>query len=168
MAQPSIVIDATIGGVSTNSILTLAETEELIHQHPFHDQWDTISDDDIKHAAMIWATRIMNHYGWKGVIASQTQALSWPRTEVYDKDNREYASDSYPEWLRVATAELTFFIAIEDRLTDTGTEGFKKIKIGPIDLEIDKYDRPDWIPNYILRAISPWFDEVPYLRTYRA
>ena len=168
MAQSVIVIDATVGGASTNSLLTLAETDERIHQKPFHDAWDTIADDDAKHAGMVWATRILCHYRWKGKIASQTQALSWPRSKVYDKDGREYADDDYPEWLKVAAAELTFYLVTEDRLADSGTEGYKKIQVGSINLEIDKYDRPSWIPNYIINAISYWFNELPYLSTGRA
>ena len=159
MAQSVIVIDATVGGAATNSILTLAETDMYIHQRPFHAAYDVISDDDTKHAAMLWATRILNHYGWKGAIASQAQSLAWPRTGVYDKDDREQASDNYPEWLKVACAELTFFLLTEDRLSDTGTEGFKNISVGAISLEVDKYDRPDWIPNFIIRAISPWISD---------
>lgn len=168
MAQSVITIVATIGSASANSILTLADTNDLVHQHPFHDAWDKLNADDDKHAAMIWSTRILSHYRWKGVIASQTQSLSWPRKGVYDNDDREFASDDHPEWLKVAFAELTFYLATEDRLADSGTEGFKKIKVGSIDIEVDKYDRPDWIPNYILRGIAPWFDVSPTVRVGRA
>jgi len=156
MAQPVIIIDDTIGGLATNSFLSLVDAEALVHQHPFHSSWDKIIDDDEKNAALVWSTRILSHYKWKGVLASQTQKLPWPRKEVYDLDNRELPSDQYPEWLLVACAELAFYLATEDRLGDTGTEGFSKIKIEGIDLTIDKFDRQSWIPNYLIKAITPW------------
>lgn len=159
MAQSVIVIDATIGGAASNSFITLAEANEYNHARPFHVKWDRITDDDEKNAALVWSSRILSHYKWKGVIASQTQALTWPRANTYDKDNREYASDALPEWLKVSCAELAFYLATEDRLGDTGTEGFSSIKIAEITLAINPDDRPSWIPNYIIDAISPWLDE---------
>lgn len=161
MAQSVTVIDATIGGTDTNSYIDLPEAEILIHARPFHEDWDAINAadaDDIKKAALVWATRILSNYCWKGTIASQTQALPFPRTGLYDNDGREYASDAYPQWLEVATTELAFFMATEDRLGDAGTEGFKSIKIDKLVFEIDPNDRTALIPDYIIDAIDRWME----------
>ena len=156
MPPPIIVIDATIGGTDTNSYLSLARAEELIHARPFHSDWDAITDEDEKNAALVWATRILSHRDWVGVLAAQTQKQAWPRTGTYDLDGREYASDAYPEWLEVSCAELALIMIISDRLGDSGTEGFSKIKIDTLEFEIDPNDRVEVIPDYILDAISMW------------
>lgn len=156
MAQTVITIDATIGGADTNSYLSLVDANDLIHQRPFHSNWDSITDDDEKNAALVWATRMLSHYEWKGSIASQDQKQAWPRSGIYDKDGRAQLITTYPEWLTTAFSELAFYIATEDRLSDSGTEGFSKIKIGSIDLTIDKTDRTGLIPDYILDDIRPW------------
>lgn len=161
MAESTIIIDATIGGASTNSFVDLPEAELLIHARPFHADWDAINGveaDDIKKAALVWATRILSNYCWKGLIASQTQALPFPRSGLYDNDAREYASDAYPEWLTVATTELAFFMATDDRLGDSGTEGFSKIKIDKLEFTVDPNDRTEIIPDYIIDAISRWME----------
>lgn len=158
MAQSVITIDATIGGADTNSFLTLAEAETLIHQRPFHDAWDEINDDDEKKAALIWATTILSHKSWKGFIVSSDQKQAFPRDGLYDFDGRLYSSAVYPEWLKLACSELAFYVATEDRLSDTGTEGFSEIKVASIQVKIDKYDRPSRIPDYITNAIRPWLD----------
>lgn len=168
MAQEAIIIDATIGGTDTNSFLTLVAADALIHARPFHDAWDAINDDDEKNAALVWATRVLSHYDWKGLIATQTQKLPWPRTGTYDNDAREYASDAYPEWLEVACAELAFFMATDDRLGDSGTEGFSKIKIDKLEFEINPNDRTAVVPDYILDALSPWVDSPDSISVFRA
>lgn len=156
MAQSIITIDATLKGASSNSYLTLAEAEVYIHQHPSHGDWDKINDDDIKKAAIIWATRILSHFKWSGAPTTTTQALPWPRSSIYSMDGIAQDQDALPEWFKVACAELAYQLGVGDRLNDTGTEGFSKIKIGSIDLAIAPSDRPDLVPEYIMNAIRPW------------
>ena len=156
MAQSIIVIDATVGGVSTNSFLSFERMEEIIHQRPFHDDWDKINDDDKKKAAMVWATLILSHRKWDGLIASDTQALPFPRSGLYDFNGREYASDSYPNWLEVATSELAFTAGTKDLLSDPDTIGFKSLKLGSLALTIDTEYKKEIIPDYINDAILPW------------
>ena len=156
MPQSVIVIDATIGGVSTNSYLSLADFELLIHQRPFHSAWDKINDDDVKKAALIWGTTILSNLQYKGAPTSSTQKLPWPRTGIYDYDGREYDSDSYPDWFITAFVEVVFNAAINNTLSDTGLEGISELKIGPISIKTDPSDRPDIIPGYILENIKFW------------
>ncbi len=158
MAQTAIIIDATISGTATNSYLTLAEVNTLIHQKPFHSLWDDIADDEEKNAALIYATRTLSALRWKGEITSQTQKQAFPRSSLYDNDNRLYADTLYPEWLTVACAELAYYIATEDRYADSGTEGFSKIKISVIELEIDTATKTGTIPDYILAMFKQWTD----------
>ena len=159
MSESAVTIDATVGGASSNSFLTLAAAELLIHSRPFHSAWDDITVDDQKESALIHATRILNRYRWQGIIASTAQMLAFPRSSLYDYDGREYAADAIPAWLEEATAELAFIMATEDRLSDTGTEGFSEIKVASIEVKVDKYDRPDDVPDRVLDIIKPYIKQ---------
>ena len=156
MAQEPIVIDATVGGADSNSFLTLAELDALVHARPFHAEYDSITDDEVKHAALIWATRTLCSYRWQGLIVSTDQKLSFPRSDLYDLESRVYASDALPDWLKFACSELAFIFATEDRTKDSGTEGFSEIKVASISLKIDKSDRPKDVPDTVFSIFSYW------------
>lgn len=159
MADEPVALDTEIGGATTNSFITLVEADAYIHARPFHDAWDNAQlTDDRKRAALVWATRILSQFGWKGTYVSDTQALPWPRDGVYDLDGRAYSITAYPEWLKVATSELALALITSDRLGDSGTEGFSSIKLGSMTLNVDPKDRASWIPEYIMKAIRPWLN----------
>jgi len=156
MAQSVITLDVTISGTDTNSYLSLADAEVLLHERPFHGDWDKITEEDEKKAALIWATRILSHMQWKGYPTDIDQKQAFPRTGIYDLDQRDYPDDEYPDWLTVATSEIAFYIATDDRLSESGTEGFSEIKVASISVKIDKMDRSGLIPEYIMDAMRPW------------
>ena len=159
MTWEVITLDETVGGASSNSYLTLAECDAYIHARPFHSSWDLVTDDDERKASILWATRKLSEYNWRGYIADTSQALPFPRTGLYDNDGRDYSSIAYPEWLKIACAELAFFMATEDRMSDSGTEGFSEIKVASIAVKIDKYDRPADVPDAVLNIFKQWVSE---------
>ena len=104
MAEEPVVINAEVGGETTNSYLTLAEAEAYIHARPFHDAWDVASlTDNQKNAALIWSTRILSHFSRAGTYVTETQALPWPRDGVYDKDGSAYSPSCTGLWTAVLT-----------------------------------------------------------------
>lgn len=158
MAWEIITLDSSVGGASSNAFLTLAECDAYIHSRPFHEAWDSITDENERKASILWATRKLSEYRWLGRIVSDSQALPFPRTGLYDNDGREYASDAYPEWLKIACAELAFFMATEDRMADSGTEGFSEIKVASIAVKIDKHDRAADVPDVVFNMVKQWVD----------
>lgn len=155
MTWTTITIDATVGGASSNSFITLARANELIHARPNHDAWDSITDDEEKNAALVWATRILDAYKWLGYIASSDQALSFPRTGLYDNHGREFAGDAIPEWLEVATAELAFSVATDDRLTDNSIDGVSRVKIGSFEVQ-SATDISARVPSRVRTLFAPY------------
>ena len=86
------------------------------------------ADTTAKEQAIVQATRYMEkRFGnkWKGIIASSTQALGWPRDYVYDERGTEL-DDQVPTALANACAEyakhgVDFLI---DRMWDSEYGGF--------------------------------------------
>lgn len=151
-------LDATVGGVSANSYITRAAADAYHAARLQNAAW-TAALDASKDAALQWATRILDRQPWCGSNkANLTQALRWPRYGVYDLDAMYVASDIIPAFLVEATAELAFLLVQADRTADAGTEGFSKIKVGEIELEINSLDRRKALTPAIAEIIGPYVE----------
>lgn len=98
--------------------------------------------DAAKDAALIRATELLDaSYSWKGEIASDAQALRWPRYGVIDRDGREIAASVVPTQIQKAINELAL-LALAGSLvggsasnTSTATGAVKRVKAGSVEVE---------------------------------
>lgn len=94
--------------------------------------------DSKKEGAIITATQYIDAtFDFKGTLSSTTQALSFPRTDVYDKDGRLLSG--VPERIKQACAELAM-VAISQSLIaspETAAVKRKKIKAGSVETETE-------------------------------
>lgn len=175
--MPPVVVVATVGGVSSNSYLTLADAETYFASRLYTDTWDEASDDR-KNRALIMATRLMDTwFDWSGEVASINQALLWPRMGVIRPNRTLFVGSSVWPWANLTTglqepsnaiptriAEATAVWAQEllasDRTADSTTEseGLKRLKAGPIELEFNSGGsvaaKP--VPDAVLAAVSAY------------
>lgn len=166
--------DTTVGGSASNAYITVQGADHYHESHRLYSTtWNDPTNEASKEAAIKWATRLLDDgLVWAGNIASYDQALSWPRTGVVDKEGRIVDEASIPEAVQFATAELAQRLIESDRTADPDTLGFKSIKVGPIELEIDKYDELQAIPeatfdlvrHIAVRAHSPGSGNVGLMR----
>ncbi len=99
----ALVIDATVGGVSSNSFETLGEAQAYFDARLPVAGWDNATSQDV---LLAMATRLLEGYAkslkllvpasggvaayyvmsrrWTGLPASKGQRLTWPRTGMYD------------------------------------------------------------------------------------
>ena len=154
------VIDATLGGASANSYVTLADADAYFETVPDSTDWVSKSTDQ-KNRALISATRWIDVLSFYGKRCSETQALKWPRKE-YEVDGIELACTLIPFGIEVATYELARAFANDtDAITgSTGTTGlYDEVKLG--DLQV-KYKNSSMTPG----VINNVFDVYPWLQTY--
>lgn len=164
----ALTIDADPDSASFNCYLTLGEAN-IYHQYRLHNSVWTAADDEDKKAALLWATRQMDTLSWKGVRTVGTQLHQFPRKglsywEISDSDVYPYtqdvdllgtatfitvASDTIPTDIKNATAELAFKLLTGDVTEATGTEGFKRIKVDTIELEMEAKDRLSWLQDAV-------------------
>ena len=97
-------IDATIGGATANSYLTVAAADTLTETMLGTLAWATATTDS-KTRALITATRGLDTLGWIGSKATTPQALDWPRTGV-SCDGVDYDSTAIPAQILYATFDL--------------------------------------------------------------
>jgi hypothetical protein len=148
----AIVLDATIGGASANSYLTLAEAQAIIDgfvQDADVTAWASATTDQ-KNRALFSATQRLDRERFLGARATDTQALQWPRTGVRKPDTyintyavgfpfritTDYYTDGeIPQQVQYAQVVMAAYLNNNpDGLGLSGLEDYKNVKIGSIDV----------------------------------
>ena len=153
-------IDATLGGASANSYVTLADANSYFETVPDSSTWVDKTDDQ-KNRAIISATRWIDALSFYGDRCSETQALKWPRKD-YKVDGIELACTLIPVGIKVATYELARALANDtDAITGTtGTTGlYDEVELGELKV---KYKDSSMTPG----VINNVFDVYPWLQSY--
>lgn len=154
------VIDATLGGASANSYVTLADADAYFETTPDSSTW-TDKTNDQKNRALISATRWIDALSFYGDRCSTTQALKWPR-EDYTVDGIDLACTLIPIGIEVATYELARALANDtDAITgSTGTTGiYDQVELGDLKVKYNKTSQTSGVINNV-------FDVYPWLQTY--
>ncbi len=179
MAVPTL--DATVGGASANTYLLEAAADTYHEERLYNSRWGE-SDQDDKVRALVWATRVLDSFHWKGNPTSQgTQALAFPRTGIVDWDDYAVASDSIPDGIQWATAELAFKLIKDAELTEGSADDLRSASIGPIQVGINASvlrgvapairgggDGLAMLPTLVRRYITPFITSSHNARLVRA
>jgi hypothetical protein len=102
--MPLIAEDGT-GRADAESYVSVANADAY-HSNFGNTTWT--GADPLKEAALRRATRYIDGFyrlQWKGYRRMSTQALEWPRVEVYDPSGWYVASDAVPVVVKQATCE---------------------------------------------------------------
>ena len=147
-----ITIDATVGGASANSYLTLVDAQAIIDgfvQDADVTAWASATTDQ-KNRALFTATQRLDRERYLGARATDTQALQWPRTGVRKPDTyintytvgfpfritTDYFTDTeIPTQVKYAQVVLAVYLHNNpDGIGLSGLEDYKNVKIGSIDV----------------------------------
>lgn len=161
---------ATVGATSANTYTTLAAADTYFGDRLFSDAWSNASQDQ-RNQSLLWAAKVLDtRVQWKGVRASGTQALDWPRLYVPNPDwdgsiSGEMPSDdmdiylpgdAIPTFLTWAQCEQALALLQEDITVDPPTKGFMGIGLPGLNLEIDKLDQRNVLPASVSDLIRPY------------
>lgn len=80
-----MALDATIGGVNSNSYPTLVYANSFFENFLLPNAWDSAVPDDQERALMT-ATQWLEEYDYIVTPATATQALKWPGFSIFDAD----------------------------------------------------------------------------------
>jgi hypothetical protein len=146
----AITIDATVGGASANSYLTLAAAQDLIDGMVENDDvtaWASATTDQ-KNRALYSATQRLDRERFLGARATDTQALQWPRTGVRKPDTyintyavgfpfkitTDYFTDTeIPDQIKQAQVVLAVYLNNnKDGMGLSGLEDYKSVTIGSL------------------------------------
>jgi len=150
-----LVVETGSGLATSNAYCTIDEADEYHEERLHNEAWINETSLETKEKALVWATRVLDEeVEWKGVIYASGQALRWPRYGVYTRDGVEIGQNVIPTWLKNATAELAMYLIESDRTTDSGSLGYSNIKVGPIELDIDKQWQSNVLPKSVWNMIK--------------
>lgn len=151
-------IDATVGGATANSYLTLQESYAFAAAHVDGEAWE-IADTAALVRALISATGRLDQEGYIGWRANPAQALEWPRFGIL-LDGRRYSlpSDAIPPEIRRATAVLALRM-LSGQYAGAPSElaQFESVKVGPLEVVPAKPEgKTDELPAEVRREIRPF------------
>lgn len=138
----ALVVEDGSGLSTADSYISRDDADTYIGDYSNDSDWSGASNDD-KDRALRRATEWLDgRYAdqWLGYRKSTDQALSWPRTGVYDRDGNYVDADSVPAEVERSTA----LIAVEyikgtdlDNSNLDGSISMKRSKVGDLEQELE-------------------------------
>lgn len=156
----ALVLDATPGGVASNTYCTLAEGDAYHETRLWTDDWDG-ADDSTKNIALVMATRLLDEaYDWEEFTTTETQKLKWPRSGILDYRERAFIdNNAIPPELKNAVAEFARQLIAENRAADSDVEaqGLTQLKAGSVSLTFKDYVYRKVLPDAVYDMIPSWW-----------
>lgn len=154
-----MALDATLGGASANSYVTVAEADAYFATSFGRTAWGSASAEN-KEIVLIESTRLLDLLvSWKGYVKSDTQALRWPRTYVPNIDGRyleSYISDSIvPKDVKNAVFELAYSLLSNGGFQASENE-LAKVKVGPVSIDFSDTVKSNGLPKMVRDMIARW------------
>lgn len=147
---------ATAGATNANSYVLVADAATYFDERLNAGAWST--SDDNKARALIQATRRIDQERFTGEKVASGQALKWPRYWALDDDGEEYSTTEVPQIVQDATCELALYFLNQgttDPMMNTGLEGFKRAKVGPMDVETRDAFETGQLPDNVVSILRP-------------
>lgn len=167
-----MALDATVGGASANSYLTVADATAILADRPRVDLWDDADPED-QAKYLVWATQLIeDQVCWKGTRTTTTQALQWPRIGVETRDHDAFIPDNIiPSFLKRATALEALYLLRSDPTALPANETARGIKSVTADTVAVEFAEPGKIippaamlSEEVWAALAPYIDNAPALR----
>lgn len=147
------VIDSTVGGLASNSYVSLLEANAYFESAYNKPLWAPLVDN-VKAQLLISATVALDSYTtWLGQRYSISQVLDWPRVSVYDRDGMLYPYTVIPYTIKVATYELAYHLLANGGLTFT-QNSIDEVKVGSIGIKFSNYITEMGIPAFVESILS--------------
>ena len=147
-------VETGSGSPTANSYASVLNGDDYHEKHLYSTIW-TAAETGEKEESLMMATRLLDDYfAWEGTKTSDTQALDFPRFNVFDKDGFLFQSGTLPSALLDATCEFARSLLAADRTAETDDRGFSRIKAGPVEIVVNPGDRRPVVPSVVKRMLS--------------
>lgn len=149
-----MAIDASVGGAASNSYVTTAETDSYFLAR-LNTAWAALTGAQ-KEAALISATDYLDatyEAQFKGLRASSTQALAWPREGV-TVDGVEILPTIIPTRLKHAQMQLALKASAGELLADE-TQTVQREKVDVIEVEYARGSVGGTLYTFVSRLLAP-------------
>lgn len=148
----AVVIDATPGGMSSNSYVTVEEATAYFNTRLGVTKWTGLTEDD-KARALIMATIRLEQETWDFFKTNLGQQLAWPRYSAIDFEGNAISYTVIPSRIKEATFELALALLKGFTGSTSGLENFRNISIaGVIDVTPRSFTS-DALPSNVIRLL---------------
>lgn len=145
----------TPGAVDANSYVSVADATGYFSLSYNRTAWGNAGNGD-KEKALAESTRLLDTFvTWIGDIATDEQALRWPRTNVYDPDGRVVSDTTIPQAIKDITCELAYSI-LQNSGFDITENTIDKLRVGPINIDFDVMQKSNGFPKVVRDAVAFW------------
>lgn len=166
MAVSTLVVEDGTSKTDSNTYIALAYAEQYLEDRLDSSAW-TAADTDDKNRAILMSTRVLDSYAiWLGQKTDEDQALTFPRYDLED-EGWLIDSDAIPIKIQKAQAELCLFLLESNRTADKDGTGLKSLKVDKIELEFDKMDNLEVLPESVINLIRPFITSGSELNVVR-
>ncbi len=151
-----MALDATVGGASSDSYITVADADTYHGTTLNSTDWDS-AVTATKEKALKSATRLLDErIEWNGSKYTEAQSLRWPRSNVTDPDGYAVGTDEIPTAITNATAEFAKRLISSDTTGNAEGKGVSSVKAGSVDITFDKTDTADVLPDIVSEMLRGW------------
>lgn len=146
-------LDATVGSSTANSYVTLAEADAYFEDRAYASAWCSFTDQE---QILITSSSMLDWYCEpKGVRASTTQSMAWPRKEAIRRDGTLIEDDVIPPEVKIAVYELALSSLSGDRTVDNELAGIKQVNVSSLSIQADDdSNEATPIPQKVWRILS--------------
>lgn len=103
-----------------------------------------------------WASRILDQkVDWRGFIATDEQAMRWPRTGVYDRDGRAVPGDVIPGQLKEAVFEMAKYAHSNDPTVQQDVDNLSLLRVDVIEIRWQEGTSQLAMPGFIGDIVYP-------------
>ena len=155
----TLVVEDGTGLSNANAYVSIADCDDY-QEVRGRTTWAALGDAE-KEAKIIEATMYLDStFYWIGDIASETQALGWPRINAEDKEGRDL-DDMVPSQVVNACCELAYLAMSGPLVASISSAAIKRVKAGSVEVEyageygnqVVETDKMAWI-NRLLSGLT--------------
>tara|TARA_R110000803_G_scaffold52647_1_gene108338 strand:+ start:202 stop:708 length:507 start_codon:yes stop_codon:yes gene_type:complete len=151
-----MALDASIGGTSSDSYVTIAVADAYHATHLYSSVWTAASTDN-KERSLKMATRLLDErMTWNGSKHTDEQSLRWPRGFVTDYDGYSIETTEIPVAIQNATAEFARHLISADSTAESQGKGMDSLVAGSVSLSFSKTDTADVLPSIVQEMLRGW------------
>lgn len=151
--MPDIVVENGTGLTTANSYVSVDDASIYFEARLNATTWTGASNTN-KEIALQMATRLLDELvAWDGYKYDETNALMWPRGSTVDRAGYAIDVDEMPQFLLDVTAEFAMWLLASDRTAEDDTLGFRKLKAGSLEMEINRWDRKALMPDVVWNMV---------------
>jgi hypothetical protein len=150
------VIEQTNEGLANADVYcSVDRADAWLSTSRIYTKWEAKETDEKEKLLLLATSYLDSYYVWYGAAVLPAPSLRWPRTKIYDLDNRLLAG--IPVEIRYSCAEIALYFMTNDPFADSSSFGIENIELDVIKIKFDSsVSQKVKLPQSVLNRLSPY------------